>query len=978
MAIAVVAMAFLTAGPALHAQQGSALTGNIFGVVTDESGARLPGVTVTLSGVGAPQTAPTDSRGEFRFLNLAPGDRYSVTYDLQGFIKTTKTNVAVAVAHNTQADVALKLAKVEAAVTVRAEAPLLETRKVGTGANVDQAQLKEIPSARDPWVVLQTVPGVATDRVNVGGNESGQQSTFTGKGTVTAQNSWNLDGVTITDTAANGSSGTYYDFDSFEEMNFTTGGSDITAMSPGVQLNLVTKRGTNDVHGSARVMLTRKQWQSHNLPTTDDEVGLTTAAEGFKGGNRIDQVQDYGVEVGGPILKDRLWAWGAYGRNQIDLLTISNTFDKTTLEDKNAKINAQILEGTALTASYTAGDKIKIGRNAGPTRPPETTVDQSGIAGKPSELDKIEASQVVANNLFMTASYSYFRGGFQLFPEGGLAVTNVYQGQDSVWHNSYNAYITTRPQHQAGGNGSFFFNTANLGHELKFGFSYRKTPVDSQTIWPGNGNYVQINPTGNNRDRVVVTRQQDAAENLEFYNAFLGDTITMSNLTVNAGVRYDVQRGNNLAATVPASPLLPNVIPGINGAPGPVEAEWKDFSPRFGATYAAGPQKKLLLKASYARFVDQMGVGVISWDNPNALTSVTYYLKNRYVPGATVKVDDIDFTGGPFGDGIITSSNYNRTCPSCATSVNAVDPNLKSGKTDEIVAGGDYELLPELVVGLNYTYRHYKDVPDTFGTPILVGGRAATVDDFEFKRNVEGKLYDGTPFSVPLYGLKSSVKFSGGYLEANRENYTQNYHGVDLNFQKRLSHKWMVRGSFGWSDWKQSVGTNGCAGIDPTNQRTSTYGVTCASDLVAPRSTGSGSKGNVFLNARWQFNVGGLYQLPLGFNIAANFYGRQGYPFVNWVRADAGDGLGTRLVIIGNVADRRLANVYEADLRLEKMITVSPLNVALSIDVFNVANSATVLQRQGQVQSPTNPGTNGQMQEIQSPRVVRAGARISF
>src|SRR5262249_29116668 len=194
--------------------------------------------------------------------------------------------------------------------------------------------------------------------------------------------------------------------------------------------------------------------------------------------------------------------------------------------------------------------------------------------------DKIEISQVFSSKVFMTASYSYFRGGFQLFPQGGLGVNNVYQDLNaSAWHNSFYAYITKRPQHQAGANGSFFFNTGNLGHELKFGFAYRKTPVDSVTIWPGNGNYVQqrYNPAngayaGNNRDRAVLTRQQDAAANLEFYNAYFGDTITSGNLTINAGLRYDVQRGNNLATSVPANVTAPTVLPGISGVTGPTEA----------------------------------------------------------------------------------------------------------------------------------------------------------------------------------------------------------------------------------------------------------------------------------------------------------------------------------------------------------------------------------------------------------------------
>ena len=213
LAAAFIAIAVLAVTPALCAQQ---LTGNVFGATADEQGARLPGVGCTLSGSGgAPSTATTDSRGEFRVLNLSPGN-YALACELQGFSKLTKSDVQVAVGRNTNVSVTMKLSTVEAAVTVRGEAALMDTRKVTTGATLTQVELQEIPSARDPWVVLQSVPGVLTDRINVGGNESGQQSNYVGKGAMLFNNVWNLDGVNITDMASTGSTGTYYDFDSFQ------------------------------------------------------------------------------------------------------------------------------------------------------------------------------------------------------------------------------------------------------------------------------------------------------------------------------------------------------------------------------------------------------------------------------------------------------------------------------------------------------------------------------------------------------------------------------------------------------------------------------------------------------------------------------------------------------------------------------------------------------------------------------------------
>ncbi|PYQ35369.1 MAG: hypothetical protein DMF57_03270, partial [Acidobacteria bacterium] len=134
--------------------------------------------------------------------------------------------------------------------------------------NVTKLELEKIPTSRDPWTILQQSPGVLVDRMNVGGNQSGQQSNYIGKGAAGSQNTWNVDGVNITDEGATGSSPTYYDFDAFEEMQITTGGSDPRIMTPGVQLNMVTKRGTNDLRGSARYFYTPGSMQAAaSVPT---------------------------------------------------------------------------------------------------------------------------------------------------------------------------------------------------------------------------------------------------------------------------------------------------------------------------------------------------------------------------------------------------------------------------------------------------------------------------------------------------------------------------------------------------------------------------------------------------------------------------------------------------------------------------------------------------------------------------------------
>ena len=211
--IAVAALLLLVASGTAFAQLQ---TGNLYGTVTDDQGSALPGVTVTLSGSGAPQVQVTNAQGQFRFLGLAPGS-YALKAELEGFSTIDYPNIVINVGRNTNIEVKLSAA-VEDVITVTAESPLLDERRISTGATVSQTELEKIPTSRDPWAVLQTTPGVLTDRINVGGNESGQQSQYVGPGSGGDQAVWSVDGVVITDMAAIGSSPAYYDFDSFEEM----------------------------------------------------------------------------------------------------------------------------------------------------------------------------------------------------------------------------------------------------------------------------------------------------------------------------------------------------------------------------------------------------------------------------------------------------------------------------------------------------------------------------------------------------------------------------------------------------------------------------------------------------------------------------------------------------------------------------------------------------------------------------------------
>ena len=987
---------------------GQASTGNIYGQVTDESGGVLPGVSVTLAGLGAPRTTFTDSKGEFRFLNLSVG-AYTLTTSLQGFSKVERGNVVVNLGQNTAVTIPMKLSAVTATVTVSGEVPLIDPRKTVTGANYQLPELKSIPTGRDPWVVVQQVPGVQIDRLNVAGSQSGQQSAFIGMGSDSTQNAFNVDGVTITDMAALGGSPTYYDFDQFQEIQVTTGGADPANAVPGVTLNMVTKRGANEPHGSARYFYSPGELQAHNAPQeAKDQADLGLFGPGITGSNlnsNVDRIctvgckggaagiQDYGVEAGGALWKDRAWLWGSYGRKEIPLTKLGGATDTTYLDDFAGKLNLQPLESNSATVFYFRGDKQKLGRSAGVTRPQETSVDQTG----PTTIWKGEDSHVFSPSFIASASYDYTRSGFALAPEGGGldATTNVYLDPQNVYHRSFTYQVFNRPQHQVTANSSLFFNTGALGHEIKAGFGWRNAPISSSTFWPGNGILGReaivvragVCPAG--CAAADVFRPGLIGYEYQYYNGFVGDTITASNLTINLGVRYDYQYGSNTASTVSGNPLFPNLVPGKVFDGTSRDFTWKTFQPRVGVNYAVGSDHKTLLRASYSRYADQLGGSIVSWDNPvgGAGTAGSRYVWNDR--NGNHNVDP-----GELGAFIQDLGGFNHLDPNALGSANVIDRNLKAPLTDEVQLSLDREIAPEFTASVTGTYRHRTRI---VWSPYL-GATAANYTDV-FATGLPGYDVNGNIVGVtgPIFTGTLPDSFTGGEFVTNRPDYSQDYYGAQLQLTKRLTNNWLMHGSFAYNDWKQKIGNAATACVDPTNQRlfqdpsfgpgfpTANVGPSCSEGQLYNQSLGSGNFTNVWINSHWSFNVSGLYRFPLDFALAGNFYGRQGYVNPLFIQIDSGNGEGTRGVLLGSPTDHRLKNVYELDLRLEKTVPLfAKADLTLSAELFNALNSNTILQRESDATPQCDSdgknctGAANTILEIQNPRAVRLGARISF
>jgi len=947
-------------------------SGNLYGTAVGPDGQPMPGVTVVLTGPGAALTQVTDANGKFRFLGLAPGT-YVAETQLEGFAKTRRENIDINVGRNTEVELKLQISDI--IVVFADKPPILDTRRSGPGQTVTLADLERIPSSRDPWDVLRSTPGVLTDRINVGGNESGQQAQYVGPGSCGCQAVWSLDGMVITDMSAVGSSPGYYDFDSFEEMQVTTGGSDASLSTGGVVLNMVTKRGTNQVRGSGRYYLTDDSTQS-DLKFDRADLGQAGAwnnnhaQTSFKQGNRIVKNEDVGLELGGPLVKDRLWVWGSYAKPKIHLKTISDFDDKTTLEDWNVKLDGQLSPSNSATAFAWQSDKVKLGRNAGPLRPQETTWDQSKFGPSPTAY-KVEDTQIFGNSFFITGMYSKVNGGFQLQPEGGEKLP--FRDSSLQWHNSFFQIEIERPQQQARLDASNFFNTGNLSHELKYGAGYRTAEQSSLSRLPGGG----FECCGG---LLVLAREADPKIKTEYTNLFLQDTLSKGNLTANLGLRYDRQGGENLASTARANPVAPDLLPAVSYGGGDAGFTWNSITPRLGLTYALGTERKTLLRASYSRFADQLGTATAGTLNPLLGQSYRYFLTSNN-GGPTLDRSEI---GRELGS---PSGNVNPFTLQPLQS-NAVDSGLKAPLTDELLLGVEHALLPDFVVGLNLTYRKFTDIleaerlvfdsTDPFSLANLDSvGRVNRRSDYEEHTQTQAGP-DGRTYTIHYWELRPGVTTRNGFLLENGDR-EQEYKGASLTFNKRLSNRWMMRGNVSWQDWTWQIPDS--ENEDPTD--TVGGGIVDGTDVLQGSGVVSGSKGNVFISSGWSYSVNGMYQIaparPWGFNVAANLTGRQGYPlrYVDRIVRETisdGAGLGRDVPLNSDAGAFRYPDIHVVDLRAEKELTFSDFGLTLGIDVFNALNESYVLQRQGVL----GRNNSDHVLEILSPRVYRLGARISF
>ncbi len=939
-------------------------TGEIFGKVTDGSGGVLPGATITITSpvLLQPSTATATETGTYRFPQLAVGV-YAVKFEMPGFKTVIRQGVRIEIGFNAQINGELAVSSVEETITVSGESPIIDTRKMGTSTTVTQEMLQSLPSSRDPWTVLEQTPAVAMDRANVGGTQSGQQSGFISRGATDASNMWNLDGVSVTDMSAIGASSVYYDFDAFEEMQFSTGGNDASQQTGGVSVNLVTKSGTDKFRGSGRYYINDEKFQGDNV---DEELRL----QGASAGNPIQRITDYGVEAGGPIVRGRAWFWGSYGMTDVNVgvlgfyknqsgcpppagastKDIRNCLqaDTTQVENYNIKGSGAPFKNNKATWYSNYADKIRNARDASDLRPPETVTVQTG----PVWTHKFSDQHVFSDRWLAEVQFAHVGGNFALDfpnPEEQFFIQRALELSNNSYSRSFSQSIFDRPITSVDAKTTYFL-PGKLGgdHSFKAGVRWAKSPVSTSSHI---GGFVTARFRNNQAVEADLHRDSNTAYDLRTWGAYLQDTYTRGRMSLNLGFRVDRQDDKALATTVGENPLVPQLLPSVASAGVDSGVVWTDVSPRLGFNYDLSGDGRTVARVSAARYYGFMSSGELA-SRLNPVGAVTLrYPWTDHNGDRLVTANELTLTATP-----VITGTYDPANPGSPTTTNTVDPGIKNDTTDEIVAGLEHELAGGIAVGASYIWRRYDNlnwsdrVGITSGDYVPVTRQGACAD-------------------CPAYTFyQPTRRLPNQFNLTNIPDFYRSYNGIELTARKRLSNRWMVNGSFAYNDARRHYDSPN-AYDDPTN-------IAFFDNAQYAEEAGGSGVANVWVNAKWLVKVSGLYQLPYAINVSAFYNARDGFLFPRAYRVTGRDnGADEVFVVTDPYGDQRLPTFQQLDMKFEKVIALRGLGRLIgSVDVFNLFNANTVLARRRQLDTPTF----GQVSQILAPRVLRFGVKVQW
>src|SRR5215471_6908597 len=745
-------------------------TGQIAGRIVDSQGLGVPGATVSATGPQGVKSTTSGADGRFAIPFLTPG-AYSVRAELQGFKAVEQKDVTVSLGKAADLSLKMEVGGVSEVVQVTGAVKAVDTTTTTIGAVLNTEELSSIPVGRRVADVLYLTPGVSSS-----GTLGRMNPSISGASGL--ENQYVVDGTNVTNTGYGGlgsysiifgSLGNATPYDFIKEIQVKTGGYEAEfGQSTGGVVNVVTKSGTNNYRGSlfGYAQPTALQGQFKQFQATNGSVSTTGTS-----------VSDTGAEVGGPVLKNRLFFFGAIDPSwQKSVFNAPPGFALASLGD---------ISRNRRTVSYAAKGTLQLGSGHNVS---------ASFFGDPSHGDlgpqRTSALLATATTSYSTLDY----GGHQqtvrydgvlnshFLLEASFARSDNTIGElpsNDTWRITDQSVT---PTVITGGIGRYEKGNESLnkmgalkatsvfgGHQIKYGFEYSNVTyqqfnnITGPTFLGQDGRQTATGATitvlkdvnFGKIYRVTRANYNNGHNTKQRYtDVFVQDSWKVGNrLTINPGIRYDYE-----------------VLDGDYTTGWQLKNNW---APRIGAAYDLTGDGKTKIYGNYgifyARVPNDLAARALSKDD--GYTRADYFDAGltKFIPNGTA-------TQVP-GSAVVTNHFI-----LAGVGVDTLDPAAKLSYTNEVVLGFEREIMPSTTFGVRYVFRNTPRVlEDVANCPMAAYEIAAsatacsTVDYILTNPNTSTPINAGAIAAVPAF---AAVKFDDPVHKYNAIEFTLTRRGM--------------------------------------------------------------------------------------------------------------------------------------------------------------------------------------------------------
>ena len=916
---------FALAGPVL-AQSSS----TIVGVVRDASGAAVPGVTVEVASpalIERQKVVTTGEDGTYRVVDLRPG-LYSVTFSLAGFQTVRREGIELTTAFTATVDAALSIGGLQEQVTVTGGTPLIDTRSGTSERALTHEVLETIPVGRIPNVAVMLIPGATTARPDVGGSETGQTANVSIHGSQGRDLVWNTDGLNMTANTSNGGlSGQYPNQGAYEEVVVQTRALPAEIGAGGVNVNLVSKNGSNTLRGELFSTYTGSALQSGNVSA--DQI-----ARGLIAPSSTKTFYDLNGSLGGKIITDKLWFFASGRQFRIDRYE-ANTFnpDKTQSLDENliwnatGKVTWQINHDNRLSAFVDYGVKLREHRRELQSTYQFISPEASYRSPLGGPVANVKLNSTIRPNLLLESGFSWYYVPWSLDYQPDLApdaFPHLDLAQSSLTGAAAPSMtLAVQERRTLSAIMSYLPSWGSGAHQIKFGVQAEQTPYEQDYDTLGHGDFIARYRNGVPDSVLVFNTPVNTSLNELELAAFVQDSWTVARrLTINAGVRFERLAGGLDEQSAPAGQF----VPARHFDAQPNVIVWNNTVPRLSAAYDVTGDGHTVVKASVSEFTQRQGASLVNQFNPlrqNSEVRTWTDANHDQVP----QLSEIGPSQGTLDRGATVR----------------IDPDLVRPTQWETTAGIERQLSTNLSLSATYFHRRYQNLTAVVNT---------AVSPSDYTPLVTTNPLDGTPLTVYSQSAATIGKVSNVLL--NSDLLTQKYDGIEVTVNRRFARNVALFGGV-------TVSTNKAATSASRNPN----------DLI-------NADGYDPLDSHVILNLSGIYQLPWGLNFSSHlaFYSGQPLRRVYTISPSIVPGLRqtTQDVLLVPTGTYRRPDQTLLDIRVGRRFrSVSSLTIEPLVEVYNLLNENGSLTEVEQV----GPSL-GRISRNIDGRLVRFSLKVAF